>query len=69
MARENSGMAQGSVNVISALVRRLKKAVGLCPFHNICRYYDLDGVVCNEEGGGPYCGEYRRLSVKRRTES
>jgi len=46
--------------------RHRQSDFGLCSFHNICRYYDLDGVVCNEEGGGPYCGEWRRLILKGR---
>jgi len=46
--------------------RHRQSDFGLCFYSDRCRYYDLDGVVCNEEGGGPYCGEYRRLSAERR---
>ena len=32
----------------------------LCRFHEVCPYYDLDGVVCNEEGG-TFCPQSRQL--------
>jgi len=39
-----------------------------CRFKATCRYYDIDGIRCNEEGDEPSpCPEYRRVKTQRQT--
>lgn len=38
--------------------RRCINMRGRCHYSSSCHYYDLDGVICNEEGGGSTCPEY-----------
>jgi len=39
-----------------------------CKYYNVCQLADPTSVTCSSNGGGDYCGAYRKLKGKEKNE-
>lgn len=46
-------------------LKNLKKKSNRCKYASICDKYREDSYVCNREGGGVYCGQYRLFEERK----
>ena len=37
-----------------------------CKYYKTCKYVEIDGFTCKEDGGGEYCGRWRENEEKEK---